>query len=273
MLSEAVKGFGPLINVNCWLSSDEKNGQISLQPSTPSRQNSCHSEGGSDRERTDGGDGGGSVLQQQGSGKDKTKLLSSSNGTPSLSWKECSVRETLLLLLPSDLFSFLPTFLPFVLRPSRTEEEGEVVPEVLMENSPGNGRPGYPSNQRFRGNVRVRMCKRISTNLRNTGKAHHSHRPITKAQNPPTNRDTQESTRQPTRKPRWSMTQHRKAARPIIKPRQHHLSKCLFSSLANRKLCILKQSTKIRTSFGKGRRMFDYNGDAKTFDSWLSKQI
>ncbi|XP_040918524.1 serine/threonine-protein kinase BRSK2 isoform X4 [Toxotes jaculatrix] len=73
--------------------SDEKNGQLSRQPSTPSHQNSRRSESGSDRDRgereraADGGSGSGSssstVLQRRGSGKDKTRLLSSSNGTQS----------------------------------------------------------------------------------------------------------------------------------------------------------------------------------------------
>ncbi|XP_041634303.1 serine/threonine-protein kinase BRSK2 isoform X2 [Cheilinus undulatus] len=73
--------------------ADEKNGQLSRQPSTPSRQNSRRSESGSERERgdkdraTDGVSGSGSssgtVLQRRGSGKDKTRLLSSSNGTQS----------------------------------------------------------------------------------------------------------------------------------------------------------------------------------------------
>ncbi|TDH03405.1 hypothetical protein EPR50_G00162740 [Perca flavescens] len=75
--------------------ADEKNGQLSRQPSTPSRQNSRRSESGSERggekERAaDGGSGSGSggsssgtALQRQGSGKDKTRLLSSSNGTQS----------------------------------------------------------------------------------------------------------------------------------------------------------------------------------------------
>ncbi|XP_058509071.1 serine/threonine-protein kinase BRSK2 isoform X2 [Solea solea] len=70
--------------------ADEKNGQLSRQPSTPSRQNSRRSESGSDRgekERVaDGGSGSSSsstVLQRRGSGKDKTRLLSSSNGTQS----------------------------------------------------------------------------------------------------------------------------------------------------------------------------------------------
>ncbi|CAB1434081.1 unnamed protein product [Pleuronectes platessa] len=77
--------------------ADEKNGQLTRQPSTPSRQNSRRSESGSDRERggqgergerpADGGTGSGSssstVLQRRGSGKDKTRLLSSSNGTQS----------------------------------------------------------------------------------------------------------------------------------------------------------------------------------------------
>ncbi|XP_049925284.1 serine/threonine-protein kinase BRSK2-like isoform X3 [Epinephelus moara] len=71
--------------------SDEKNGQLSRQPSTPSRQNSRRSESGSERERgekervADGGSGSssGTSLQRRGSGKDKTRLLSSSNGTQS----------------------------------------------------------------------------------------------------------------------------------------------------------------------------------------------
>ncbi|XP_029944564.1 serine/threonine-protein kinase BRSK2 [Salarias fasciatus] len=76
--------------------ADEKNGQLSRQPSTPSRQNSRRSESGSDRDRTEGeravdggggsggsGSGSGTVLQRRGSGKDKTRLLSSSNGTQS----------------------------------------------------------------------------------------------------------------------------------------------------------------------------------------------
>ncbi|KAF7649565.1 hypothetical protein LDENG_00139180 [Lucifuga dentata] len=60
--------------------ADEKNGQLSRQPSSPSRQNSHRSEGGSDRDRADSG-GGGTILQRRGSGKDKTRLLPSSNGT------------------------------------------------------------------------------------------------------------------------------------------------------------------------------------------------
>ncbi|XP_074552621.1 serine/threonine-protein kinase BRSK1 [Halichoeres trimaculatus] len=73
--------------------ADEKNGQLSRQPSTPSRQNSRRSESGSERERgekeraTDGVSGSGSssgtALQRRGSGKDKTRLLSTSNGTQS----------------------------------------------------------------------------------------------------------------------------------------------------------------------------------------------
>uniref|UniRef100_A0A8D3CTC5 Si:dkey-16p21.7 n=1 Tax=Scophthalmus maximus TaxID=52904 RepID=A0A8D3CTC5_SCOMX len=67
--------------------ADEKNGQLSRQPSTPTRQNSRRSESGSDRERAaDAGSGSGSnsstVLQRRESGKDKNRLLSSSNGTP-----------------------------------------------------------------------------------------------------------------------------------------------------------------------------------------------
>uniref|UniRef100_A0A8C2A4D9 Si:dkey-16p21.7 n=1 Tax=Cyprinus carpio TaxID=7962 RepID=A0A8C2A4D9_CYPCA len=70
---------------------NEKNGLSSRPPSTPTRQNSRRSEGGGDRgerpERSDRGEGssiGGSasVLQRKGSGKDKTRLLSS-NGTQS----------------------------------------------------------------------------------------------------------------------------------------------------------------------------------------------
>ncbi|XP_047184266.1 serine/threonine-protein kinase BRSK1 isoform X5 [Scophthalmus maximus] len=72
--------------------ADEKNGQLSRQPSTPTRQNSRRSESGSDRERAaDAGSGSGSgsgsnsstVLQRRESGKDKNRLLSSSNGTQS----------------------------------------------------------------------------------------------------------------------------------------------------------------------------------------------
>ncbi|KAM7372640.1 hypothetical protein PAMP_009793 [Pampus punctatissimus] len=71
--------------------ADEKNGQLSRQPSTPSRQNSRRSESGSERgekeHAADVGSGSGSssgnVLQRRGSGKDKTRLLSSSNGTQS----------------------------------------------------------------------------------------------------------------------------------------------------------------------------------------------
>ncbi|XP_059412750.1 serine/threonine-protein kinase BRSK2-like isoform X2 [Carassius carassius] len=71
--------------------TDEKNGLSSRPPSTPTRQNSRRSEGGGDRgeraEHSDRGEGssiGGSVsvLQRKGSGKDKTRLLSS-NGTQS----------------------------------------------------------------------------------------------------------------------------------------------------------------------------------------------
>ncbi|XP_053475461.1 serine/threonine-protein kinase BRSK1 isoform X2 [Ictalurus furcatus] len=68
--------------------TDEKNGISSHPPGTPTRQNSRRSEGGGDRneraERADGaGTGGsGSVIQRKGSGKDKTRLLSS-NGTQS----------------------------------------------------------------------------------------------------------------------------------------------------------------------------------------------
>ncbi|XP_016084486.1 serine/threonine-protein kinase BRSK2 isoform X2 [Sinocyclocheilus grahami] len=71
--------------------TDEKNGLSSRPPSTPTRQNSRRSEGGGDRgERSERGDrgeassigGSASVLQRKGSGKDKTRLLSS-NGTQS----------------------------------------------------------------------------------------------------------------------------------------------------------------------------------------------
>lgn len=106
--------------------SDEKNGQLSRQPSTPSRQNSRRSESGTERERgekeraADAGSGSGTgsssgtVLQRRGSGKDKTRLLSSSNGTQSHQWKECCGREA-PLSLPSPLSfprPFLPCFLP-----------------------------------------------------------------------------------------------------------------------------------------------------------------
>ncbi|XP_037545258.1 serine/threonine-protein kinase BRSK1 [Nematolebias whitei] len=71
--------------------ADEKNGQVSRQPISPSRQNSRHSESGSDRVEkehvVDGvntsGSSSGTVLQRRESGKDKTKLLSSPNGTQS----------------------------------------------------------------------------------------------------------------------------------------------------------------------------------------------
>ncbi|XP_057673150.1 serine/threonine-protein kinase BRSK2 isoform X2 [Corythoichthys intestinalis] len=71
--------------------ADEKNGKPSRQPSTPSRQNSKHSESGSDRcekecaveSASGGGSNGGNILQRQGSGKDLTRLLSTSNGTQS----------------------------------------------------------------------------------------------------------------------------------------------------------------------------------------------
>ncbi|XP_026021861.1 serine/threonine-protein kinase BRSK2-like isoform X4 [Astatotilapia calliptera] len=67
---------------------DEKNGQLSRQPSTPTRQNSRRSESGSERgegeHAADGGSSSGSssgaVLQRRGSGKDKARL-SPSNGT------------------------------------------------------------------------------------------------------------------------------------------------------------------------------------------------
>lgn len=100
--------------------SDEKNGQLSRQPSTPSRQNSRRSESGSERERgekeraADGGSSSGSssgtVLQRRGSGKDKTRLLSSSNGTQSHPWKECCGRETRVIRLA--FFSSFPQSFP-----------------------------------------------------------------------------------------------------------------------------------------------------------------
>uniref|UniRef100_A0AAY4CZP2 Protein kinase domain-containing protein n=1 Tax=Denticeps clupeoides TaxID=299321 RepID=A0AAY4CZP2_9TELE len=65
--------------------ADEKNGQLSSRPpSTPTRQNSRRSEGGGDRGEWESGGlvGSVSVLQRRGSGKDKTRLLSS-NGTQS----------------------------------------------------------------------------------------------------------------------------------------------------------------------------------------------
>ncbi|XP_048871119.1 serine/threonine-protein kinase BRSK1-like isoform X1 [Brienomyrus brachyistius] len=69
--------------------ADEKNGQMSSRPpGTPTRQNSRRSEGGGDRgEWVDRGEGGGvggsgGALQRRGSGKEKTRLLSS-NGTQS----------------------------------------------------------------------------------------------------------------------------------------------------------------------------------------------
>ncbi|XP_047657133.1 serine/threonine-protein kinase BRSK2 isoform X3 [Tachysurus fulvidraco] len=69
--------------------ADEKNGISSPSPGTPTHQNSRRSEGGGERcqeraERTDiaGTGGSGSVIQRKGSGKDKTRLLSS-NGTQS----------------------------------------------------------------------------------------------------------------------------------------------------------------------------------------------
>ncbi|TMS14671.1 Serine/threonine-protein kinase BRSK2 [Larimichthys crocea] len=82
-----------IYSVTFTLITDEKNGQLSRQPSTPSRQNSRRSESGSERERgekeraadsgTGSGSSSGTVLQRRGSGKDKTRLLSSSNGTQS----------------------------------------------------------------------------------------------------------------------------------------------------------------------------------------------
>ncbi|XP_021164458.1 serine/threonine-protein kinase BRSK2 isoform X4 [Fundulus heteroclitus] len=73
--------------------ADEKNGQLSRQPSATSHQNSRHFESGADRvEREHIVDGvsasssssnSATVLQRRESGRDKTRLLSSSNGTQS----------------------------------------------------------------------------------------------------------------------------------------------------------------------------------------------
>ncbi|XP_043955124.1 serine/threonine-protein kinase BRSK2 isoform X3 [Gambusia affinis] len=75
--------------------ADEKNGQLSRPPSTLSHQNSRNFESGSDRVEkeptVDGVSGGsssssnsgGTALQRRESGRDKTRLLSSSNGTQS----------------------------------------------------------------------------------------------------------------------------------------------------------------------------------------------
>ncbi|XP_015255126.1 PREDICTED: serine/threonine-protein kinase BRSK2-like isoform X4 [Cyprinodon variegatus] len=70
--------------------ADEKNGQLSHLPSTPSHQNSQPFESGSDRvEREHTADGvssssnSGTILQRRESGREKTRLLSSSNGTQS----------------------------------------------------------------------------------------------------------------------------------------------------------------------------------------------
>ncbi|XP_061829708.1 serine/threonine-protein kinase BRSK1 isoform X3 [Nerophis lumbriciformis] len=68
--------------------ADEKNGKPSRPPSTPSRQNSRRSESGCEKERaadaaSASGSHAGSVLQRQGSGKDKARLLSATNGTQS----------------------------------------------------------------------------------------------------------------------------------------------------------------------------------------------
>ncbi|XP_034089048.1 serine/threonine-protein kinase BRSK1-like isoform X1 [Gymnodraco acuticeps] len=68
--------------------SDEKNGCQISRPSTPSRQNSRRSESGSERDRVEKdrpaeGSSSGTTLQRKESGKDKTRLLSASNGTQS----------------------------------------------------------------------------------------------------------------------------------------------------------------------------------------------
>ncbi|XP_061740110.1 serine/threonine-protein kinase BRSK1-like isoform X3 [Nerophis ophidion] len=68
--------------------ADEKNGKPSRPPSTPSRQNSRRSESDCEKERaadaaSASGSHAGSVLQRQGSGKDKARLLSATNGTQS----------------------------------------------------------------------------------------------------------------------------------------------------------------------------------------------
>ncbi|XP_023813569.1 serine/threonine-protein kinase BRSK1-like isoform X1 [Oryzias latipes] len=71
--------------------ADEKNGQLPHQPSTPSRQNSRRSESGSERGEAEHAPDGvsssssGTILQRRESGKDKTRLLSATNGTPSVS--------------------------------------------------------------------------------------------------------------------------------------------------------------------------------------------
>ncbi|KAF3847002.1 hypothetical protein F7725_004080 [Dissostichus mawsoni] len=68
--------------------ADEKNGCQISRPSTPSRQNSRRSESGSERDRVEKdrpaeGSSSGTTLQRKESGKDKTRLLSASNGTQS----------------------------------------------------------------------------------------------------------------------------------------------------------------------------------------------
>ncbi|KAM9779668.1 serine/threonine-protein kinase BRSK1 [Neosynchiropus ocellatus] len=71
--------------------ADEKNGQLSRQPSAPSQQqnSSSHPDTANDRDRaekdhvTEIGSSTGSVSQTKGIGKDKTRLLSSPNGTQS----------------------------------------------------------------------------------------------------------------------------------------------------------------------------------------------
>ncbi|XP_051904501.1 serine/threonine-protein kinase BRSK2 isoform X2 [Hippocampus zosterae] len=69
--------------------ADEKNGKPSRQPGALSRQNSKRCESGPEKERAPdaagggGASGGGGVLQRQSSAKEKTRLLSATNGTQS----------------------------------------------------------------------------------------------------------------------------------------------------------------------------------------------
>lgn len=139
---------------------DEKNGQLSRQPSTPSRQNSRRSESGSERERVekervaDGGSGSssssssGTNLQRPGSVKDKTRLLSSSNGTQSHPWEECCGRDARVISLaffslpsfrPSHILSFPASFLPALLPaiiPKQWDLWGWSWSRDMMEKSP-----------------------------------------------------------------------------------------------------------------------------------------
>ncbi|XP_037111756.1 serine/threonine-protein kinase BRSK2 isoform X3 [Syngnathus acus] len=73
--------------------ADEKNGKPSRQPGTPSRQNSKRSESdrcekeraaaAADAASGSGNNDDGGILQRQGSGKEKTQFLSTTNGTQS----------------------------------------------------------------------------------------------------------------------------------------------------------------------------------------------